>query len=196
MVAYLGIVTKPAGRSPAVSGHAPFPRSALRAVRRPSNFVPTMATKGTPMRHAPLPDPYPDTETSRTRRKVAIAVAVTAAVTAVVVAAGIVYLAGSSKDAGGPAAAGSPSAIVVDASAQKMCGKLLDARLLDAKGDHKPAPGGYGGSVNDIKALTARTQAQTYAINSTVPELKQIGLDAADDTTRQLESWCKAHDLG
>lgn len=141
---------------------------------------------------------YPDTEASRTRRKVLIAVAVTAAITAVAVVVGIVLLAGSGSSK--TAAVSSSSAVAPDAAAQHMCEKLLAARLLDAKGDHSPAAGGYGGSVHDMEASTARIEAQTFAMQSQVAELQAIGVAGSDPvkaaTVRKLEAWCKAHDLG
>lgn len=81
--------------------------------------------------------------------------------------------------------------VEVDANGRAACGQLAKARVLRAKGRHEKATDGFGESASSMDALAADFKAQRLALQSTVPELRQIA--TGDDTVAKLEAWCTAH---
>lgn len=149
---------------------------------------------GRPPEGPPMADPYPDTPRERQRTKLIRAVAITAAVTAVLVAVGIVWLAGAGGKARTEAtlpAAGTPSA-----------SSTWDQDTVLACQQADQAAAGPVGEESWKKARLARN----FAGLSDVPTLREVaaanGKEALgtpiDDTNAmtaayEINTWCMTH---
>jgi len=89
-----------------------------------------------------------------------------------------------------------PTEAFIDGNARMMCSHLDHARVL-GESTEPPAPG-WGGSVDEMNAFTARMKAETNAIKSQVPEIKAI-LETDTDSeglhTTALAAWCQQNGL-
>jgi hypothetical protein len=85
-----------------------------------------------------------------------------------------------------------PSA-AVDANARAACDQLTRARILRAGGESEKPVDGYGASTSEMQATAAELKALDLALKSTVPQVRQIGMDAGPVSA--LQSWCEEHGL-
>jgi hypothetical protein len=109
-------------------------------------------------------------------------------VAALVCAAGC---SGSGTPAVPPTVTVAPSA-AVDANARAACDQLARARILRAGGESEKPVDGYGASTSEMQATGAELKALDLALKSTVPQVRQTGLDA---DAPALTSWCQDHHL-
>lgn len=79
----------------------------------------------------------------------------------------------------------------VDANARLACAQLAKARVLRAKGKHEKATDGFGESASSMDAMAADFKAQSLALKSTVPAVRQIAM--GDNAVPKLKAWCTSH---
>jgi hypothetical protein len=113
------------------------------------------------------------------------------------VVAVLLFAAGCSSDGSGspavpPTVTVTPSA-AVDANARAACDQLTQARALHEAGKTEKPVDGYGASTSEMRAMTAELKALDLALKSSVPEVRQIGMDAGP--VPALQSWCEEHHL-